>query len=149
MPDLEERVAGGKFLLKDGTEIGTHDGYPFYTVGQRKGLGVALGYPMYVTDIRKETNEVVLGPLDGLHKRKMVVKKLNMMKYEQLTGPTRALVKVRYADKGTMATIEQEQDVMTVVFDEPVFAIAPGQAAVFYEDGEVIGGGWIMKSMDA
>ena len=147
MPDLEQKVAGGKFLLKDGTEIGTHDGYPFYTIGQRKGLGIALGYPVYVTDIRKETNEVVLGPLDGLHKKRMEVKRLNMMKIEELKEPTRALVKVRYADKGTMATLTQTGDTIGVEFDEPVFAIAPGQAAVFYDNGDVIGGGWIMKSI--
>ncbi|GAB3201029.1 tRNA-specific 2-thiouridylase [Pontibacter aydingkolensis] len=141
---LEEQVAGGEFVLEDGTVIGTHEGYPFYTIGQRKGLGVALGFPAYVTRIEKETNRVVLGNFDELAKNAMTVGKLTMGKYENLIDkPLTTITKVRYNDRGTEAIIEQEGDKMKVHFLRGVHAIAPGQAAVFYEGDDVIGGGWI------
>lgn len=149
LPGLQEEVQGGNFVLTDGTVLGKHEGYPFYTVGQRKGLGIALGYPAFVTEIRKETNEVVLGKLEELSHTGMWVDQLSLQKYPNLQGkriPT--ITKVRYNDDGTSADIEQIGDQMRVLFHEPVFAIAPGQAAVFYEGNEVIGGGWIRSSFD-
>lgn len=144
---LSDRVAGGKFVLEDGTVVGKHQGYPFYTVGQRKGLGLALGHPAYVTEIRKETNEVVLGTFDALSREGMYVHKLNMMKYATLEGrQLDVTAKVRYKDAGTPAVIEQAQDQMRVFFGKGVHAVAPGQAAVFYEGSDVVGGGWILKS---
>lgn len=145
---LEESVAGGNFVLENGDIVGKHEGYPFYTIGQRKGLKVALGYPIYVTEIRKETNEVVLGTEEFLKKNAMTVGKLNLQKYAELPqGGMSALVKIRYKDKGENAAITQTgADKIEVVFDTAVSAIAPGQAAVFYEGDDVIGGGWIMKS---
>lgn len=144
---LEESVRGGEFVLQDGTVVGRHEGYPFYTIGQRKGLGITLGYPVYVTEIQKETNRVVLGTLHDLEKDIMQVKRLNMVKYVSLEHAIRSITKVRYNDEGTSAVLNQiDSDTIEVVFDEPVNAIAPGQAAVFYEGNDVIGGGWIMKS---
>lgn len=144
---LEERVAGGEFVLEDGTVVGTHEGYPFYTVGQRKGLGIALGFPVYVTEIQKDKNRVVLGTFDELSRDGMYVKQLNMMKYTDLNGEKLDTVtKVRYNDGGTPAVIEQAGDTMKVFFGKGVSAIAPGQAAVFYEGDDVIGGGWIQSS---
>ncbi len=141
---LEEQVAGGEFVLEDGTVVGKHEGYPFYTIGQRKGLGIALGFPAYVTRIEKETNRVVLGNYEDLAKNAMTVGKLNMVKYENLIGqPIPTITKVRYNDPGTQAIIEQEGDKMKVHFLNGVHAIAPGQAAVFYEGDDVVGGGWI------
>jgi tRNA-uridine 2-sulfurtransferase len=141
---LEEQVAGGEFVLEDGTVIGNHEGYPFYTIGQRKGLGVALGFPAYVTRIEKETNRVVLGNFEELAKNAMTVGKLTLGKYENLLDkPTPTITKVRYNDPGTEAIIEQVGDKMMVHFLRGVHAIAPGQAAVFYEGDDVIGGGWI------
>ena len=141
---LEEQVAGGEFVLEDGTVVGTHEGYPFYTIGQRKGLGVALGFPAYVTRIDKEANRVVLGNFDELAKNAMTVGKLTMGKYENLIDkPLTTITKVRYNDPGTEAIIEQEGDKMKVHFLRGVHAIAPGQAAVFYEGDDVVGGGWI------
>lgn len=141
---LEEQVAGGEFVLEDGTVVGTHEGYPFYTIGQRKGLGIALGFPAYVTRIEKETNRVVLGDFDELAKNAMTVGKLTMGKYEHLIDkPITTITKVRYNDPGTEAIIEQVGDKMKVHFLRGVHAIAPGQAAVFYEGDDVIGGGWI------
>lgn len=144
---LEESVGGGEFVLEDGTVVGEHEGYPFFTVGQRKGLGVALGYPVYVTEIQKETNRVILGRFDELARDGMYVKKLSMMKYRNINGARMDTVtKVRYNDPGTPAVIEQAGDTMKVFFGKGVKAIAPGQAAVFYEDEDVIGGGWIHSS---
>ena len=145
---LAEKVAGGEFVMEDGTVVGNHEGYPFYTIGQRKGLGIALGYPAFVTAIRPETNQVVLGRYEELNRDGMWVTRLNMLKYGDLIGkPMETLTKVRYKDPGTLATIEQTADGrMQVVFHTAVNAIAPGQAAVFYEGNDVVGGGWITKS---
>lgn len=144
---LEEQVKGGQFVLEDGSVVGTHEGYPFYTVGQRKGLGIALGYPVYVTEIDKDENKVVLGTFDELSRDGMYVNQLNMSKYESIEGDRMDTVtKVRYNDEGTPAVIEQVGDTMKVFFGKGVKAIAPGQAAVFYEGDDVIGGGWITKS---
>ncbi len=144
---LEEQVKGGEFVLEDGSVIGNHNGYPFYTVGQRKGLGVALGYPVYVTEIQKDKNRVILGTFDELERDGMYVDKLNMVKYKDL-GQQRmdVVAKVRYNDPGSPAVIEQAGDIMKVFFGKGVKAIAPGQAAVFYEEDDVIGGGWIKSS---
>ncbi|MDO1447150.1 tRNA 2-thiouridine(34) synthase MnmA [Rhodocytophaga aerolata] len=144
---LEKQVAGGEFVLEDGTIVGKHEGYPFYTIGQRKGLGIALGYPVFVTEIQKEKNRVVLGQYKDLSRDGMWVSKLNMVKYADLLGkPTQTVTKVRYKDAGTPALIEQVGDKMKVLFHEGVNGIAPGQAAVFYEGSDVIGGGWITAS---
>ncbi len=145
---LEERVRGGNFVLENGSIVGKHEGYPFYTIGQRKGLGVALGYPVYVTEIRKDTNEVVLGVEKDLDRPGMWVGKLNLQKYAWLDAPMETTTKVRYKHEGSPALIEQiEADKIEVRFHEPVSAIAPGQAAVFYEGDDLIGGGWILKSL--
>lgn len=147
VPGLEEEVNGGNYVLSDGKVVGKHEGYPFYTIGQRKGLGIALGYPVFVTEIRKETNEVVLGPLEELGKKGMRVGKLNMLKYPDLIGrELETVTKVRYKHEGAPALITQEGEKMMVYFHEYVEAVSPGQAAVFYEGEDVIGGGWIEKS---
>ncbi|MRS62082.1 tRNA 2-thiouridine(34) synthase MnmA [Larkinella terrae] len=151
VPGLEQEVAGGNFILEDtatGTRkvVGKHEGYPFYTIGQRKGLGIAFGYPVFVTDIRKETNEVILGIDKDLYRDGMVVSRLNLQKYASIEKPLETVTKVRYKDPGTPAVISQDGEKINVLFEQGVSAIAPGQAAVFYEGDDVIGGGWIMKS---
>lgn len=146
---LEERVKGGNFVLEDGKVVGKHEGYPFYTIGQRKGLGIAFGTPMFVTEIRKDTNEVVLGHEKSLDKDGMMVGKIVMQKYADLNGKSlETNTKIRYKHDGSPATITQEGDKMKVIFNEPVSGIAPGQAAVFYEGDDVVGGGWILKSFN-
>ena len=147
VPELAEKVAGGEFVMEDGRVVGKHEGYPFYTVGQRKGLGIALGFPAFVTRIEKDTNRVILGNYDDLAKNGTTIGKLNMVKYADLLDkPTATVTKVRYNDPGTEAIIEQFGDKMKVHFLSGVHAIAPGQAAVFYEGNDVIGGGWIETS---
>jgi len=144
---LEEQVKDGEFVLEDGSVVGRHNGYPFFTVGQRKGLGIALGYPVYVTEIQRDKNKVVLGTFDELTRDGMYVDQLNMVKYADISGSRLDTVtKVRYNDPGHPAVIEQAGDIMKVFFGKGVFAIAPGQAAVFYEEEDVIGGGWIKSS---
>ncbi|WP_234733590.1 tRNA 2-thiouridine(34) synthase MnmA [Tellurirhabdus bombi] len=147
IPTLEKEVAGGNFVMEDGRVVGKHEGYPFYTIGQRKGLGIALGHPVFVTEIRKDTNEVVLGLDKDLYRDGMVVRKLNLQKYDRIEKPLETVTKIRYKDAGTPALISQvSDDQINVLFEQGVSAIAPGQAAVFYEGDDVIGGGWIMKS---
>ena len=146
---LEERVAGGDFIFPNGKVVGKHKGYPFYTVGQRKGLDLAFGDPKYVIEIRPETNTVVLGDLDDLDRNSMWVRNLNLQKYASIPEPIEALTKIRYKDAGSMSHIQQIDDKMKVTFWHDVKAIAPGQAAVFYEGEDVIGGGWIEKSFES
>lgn len=147
VPELEEQVKGGNFIDQEGKVIGQHEGYPFYTIGQRKGLGKAFGFPAFVTEIRKETNEVVIGKIEDLNRTAMVVGQLNLQKYESIPeGGIESLTKVRYKDAGTLGQVTQKGDKIFVEFDEEVSGIAPGQAAVFYEGNDVIGGGWILKS---
>ncbi|MBO0931525.1 tRNA 2-thiouridine(34) synthase MnmA [Fibrella aquatilis] len=150
VPTLEAEVAGGNFVMEStGKVVGKHEGYPFYTIGQRKGLGIALGHPVFVTEIRKDTNEVILGLDKDLYRNGMLVSKLNLQKYPSIDAPLQTVTKVRYKDAGTPATIMQTaSDKIEVHFDEGVSAIAPGQSAVFYEGNDVIGGGWIMKSFN-
>lgn len=147
VPGLAEKVQGGEFVLEDGTIVGYHEGYPFYTIGQRKGLHIALGYPVYVIDIDKERNRVVLGTFDQLRRDGMYVHRLRLSKYIDLQGrKVDTLTKIRYNDPGTPAVIEQVGDQMRVFFGMGVHAITPGQAAVFYEGEDVIGGGWIVSA---
>ena len=147
IPELEEQVKGGNFVDIEGKVIGKHEGYPFYTVGQRKGLGKAFGYPAFVIEIRKETNEVVIGPVEDLNRTGMYVGQLNLQKYAEIpSAGLETITKVRYKDAGTEAFIQQIEGKIKVEFHEDVSGIAPGQAAVFYEGDDVVGGGWILKS---
>lgn len=144
IPELEEQVKGGNFVDMEGNILGQHEGYPFYTVGQRKGLGKAFGFPAFVTEIRKETNEVVIGKSEDLNKLYMEVRELNLQKYEKIPeGGIDTVTKVRYKDPGTEAKIIQEGDKILVHFYDAVHGIAPGQSAVFYEGKDVVGGGSI------
>jgi tRNA-uridine 2-sulfurtransferase len=142
VPDLEQRVEGGNFIDMQGNILGKHHGYPFYTIGQRKGLEIALGEPMYVTQIKPETNEVILGKQEDLRKKQATVKGYNLIKYPDLKQPIEATTKIRYKDSGTLSTIHENEDKsITVDFYHDVQAIAPGQSAVFYEGEDLIGGG--------
>jgi tRNA-uridine 2-sulfurtransferase len=142
-PDIKEKLKNGDIIYK-GEKIGEHKGYPYYTIGQRKGLNIALGKPVYVSKIDSENNIVVLDDEEGLYNKKFTAKEINLMKYEKLDKPIKANVKIRYKDSGSPATIEQLDDLhIKVIFDEPKKSITPGQSAVFYEGNDVIGGGII------
>ena len=123
--------------------LGEHDGYPFFTIGQRKGLGIATGEPMYVTDIQPDTNTVVLGRKDDLQKTSMWVRRPNFQSIDVLEGEMEATTKIRYKDKGTPSTLRMDGERVHVEFHAPVAGIAPGQSAVFYHGNDVIGGGFI------
>lgn len=140
---LEQRVDGGNFVLADGRVVGKHKGYPYYTIGQRKGL-VAMGEPYFVTQIIPETNTVVIGKEDALLEQRMRVRGLNLIKYPELHEDMPALTKIRYKDAGTESLLQPVDDKhVDVIFSTPVKAITPGQSAVFYEGDDVLGGGWI------
>ncbi|HEU4551784.1 MAG TPA: tRNA 2-thiouridine(34) synthase MnmA [Chitinophaga sp.] len=143
---LEEQVNGGNFVLKDGTIVGKHKGYPFYTIGQRKGLDIALGRPVYVTGIIPETNTVVLGEEDDLQRNEMRVAGINLVKYDHIPEGLEATTKIRYKDKGALSNLyHADNGQIGVRFYEQVKGIAPGQSAVFYEGDDVIGGGIIQR----
>ena len=141
---LEAKVDGGNFMLNDGTIVGKHKGYPFYTIGQRKGLGVAFGHPMYVTRILPESNTVMLGREDELEKASAQVRNLNLVKYESITEPMEAITKIRYKDAGSLSTIVQKDELMHIDFHHKASGIAPGQSAVFYEGNDLLGGGFLI-----
>ncbi|MBE2206771.1 MAG: tRNA 2-thiouridine(34) synthase MnmA [Saprospiraceae bacterium] len=144
---LEERVAGGHFVNTEGKILGVHEGYPFYTIGQRKGLGMAFGEPMFVTEIRPETNTVVLGRLEELIRNGMTVGQVNPMKYAQIPEGIEAVTRIRYKDRGTLSRLSNiGDDKVFVDFFANVSGVAPGQSAVFYEGDDVIGGGVIYGS---
>ncbi len=144
---LEERLDGGLFVNKEGHILGNHKGYPFYTIGQRKGLEIAVGNALYVTEIVPETNTVVLGTIEDLQQQQALVRNINLVKYASINESLLALTKVRYKDPGTASSLVQNGDKMHVTFHKPVTGIAPGQSAVFYEGDDVIGGGFIDKSL--
>jgi tRNA-specific 2-thiouridylase len=142
---LEEKVKGGNFINKLGEVLGTHHGYPFYTIGQRK-LGVSFGDDAtYVLEIRPETNEVVIGSKKDLKKQQMYVKGLNFVKYKSISDGFEAITKVRYKHDGQMSVLKNIDNQMEVLFHKEVQGIAPGQSAVFYEGNDLLGGGFISK----
>lgn len=144
-PELEAKVDGGDLMFQ-GKKIGTHRGYPFYTIGQRKGLEVALGEPVFVKEIIPETNTVVLGNKEDLMAVNLQVRDFNLIKYEKVPDDFNALTKIRYKDFGTMATINQFGNKLDVIFHKPVLSIAPGQSCVFYEGDDLVGGGFIDRT---
>lgn len=144
---LDEKLKGGMFVDKHGNILGKHSGYPFYTIGQRKGLEVTLGKPVFVTAIDPNTNTVVLGDEEDLLKNEMQVGQLNLIKYDQIQDGNEAIVKIRYKDSGNQATLYNNNNGVRVQFYDNAKGIAPGQSAVFYEGDDVIGGGIIQREM--
>ncbi len=140
-------LAGGWFVDKNGLRLGQHKGYPFYTIGQRKGLDIAFGRPVYVTAIEPKTNTVVLGDETDLQQTEALVSKLNWLKYDSVEDGFEALTKIRYKDTGALSCLYNENNSIRVRFYEDVKSIAPGQSAVFYEGDDVIGGGIIQRNM--
>ncbi len=146
-PEKVDHLDGGMFVDVHGKILGSHRGYPFYTIGQRKGLEVAVGKPLYVTSIQPETNTVVLGNFEDLERQEMIVRDLNLVKYDKIEDGLEAITRIRYKDAGAMSTLSMVGEKARVVFHKKVNAVAPGQSAVFYEGDDVIGGGFIEKSI--
>lgn len=135
----------GELVLSDGTSVGTHDGIAFFTVGQRRHLGVAAGERLYVIRIDPDTNRVVLGRLSELQTREMVVSRATFIFREAPTAAMNVSVKIRYRAPAVPATIEATHaETVKIKFLQPVRGVCPGQAAVFYQGDAVVGGGIIV-----
>jgi tRNA-specific 2-thiouridylase len=135
---------GGEMVTTDGAVIGEHAGVHNFTVGQRKGLGVATGSPLYVIQIKNDARQVVVGKDDELYSRSLTARRVNLISCAELADPMRVTVKIRHRHQPAAATIEATgSDEMLIRFDEPQRALTPGQAAVFYDGDIVVGGGWI------
>ena len=134
----------GELVTTDGEIVGEHSGIHNFTVGQRKGLGVATGSPLYVIQIKGDTRQVVVGNQEELYTRTLRVHRTNLISVEDLREAMRVMVKIRHRHEGAAALIEKSgDDEIVVSFDQPQRAVTPGQAAVFYDDDVVVGGGWI------
>ena len=144
VPEIAQKVGPGNFISINGEYLGKHEGYPFYTIGQRKGLKIALGEPMYVLKINAKTNEIVLGKRGELYKKELQVKNYHLINDIPTNTEIEVTTKVRYKSEGVKSTIKMEGSVIKVYFQEEVFAITPGQSAVFYKNDMLLGGGIIV-----
>jgi len=139
LPDI-----AGELVASDGRVVGEHAGIHNFTVGQRKGLGVATGSPLYVLQIKGDTRQVIVGRQEDLYSKTLRVQRINLISAEDLNQPMRVSVKIRHRHEPATAMIEHiSQDEILATFDQPQRAITPGQAAVFYDGDIVVGGGWI------
>ncbi|BCJ94827.1 tRNA-specific 2-thiouridylase MnmA [Anaerocolumna cellulosilytica] len=136
----------GNFVTTEGKIIGKHKGIIHYTVGQRKGLNLSMGHPVFVLAIRPETNEVVIGNSDEVYSNKLYAGNLNFMSIEDLEGEMTVQAKIRYSHRGSKCVIRKvEADKVECIFEEPQRAVTPGQAVVFYSGDYVVGGGTILR----
>lgn len=136
----------GNFITLDGTILGRHKGIIHYTIGQRKGLNLAMGYPVFVTEIRPETNEVVIGTNQDVFTDNLICDGLNFMAVEDIDEPVEVMAKIRYSHAGAPCIIKKLKDGrVECQFKEPVRAVTPGQAVVFYQNDYVYGGGTIIR----
>jgi tRNA-specific 2-thiouridylase len=138
-----DSTGAGEVVMRDGTVVGTHDGLERFTIGQRKGLGIALGEPRFVIRLESETNRVVLGEKEDLARASLTANQTNWL-IDPPTAPLRCEAKIRYNAPPAAATLKAlSGDRLQVTFDQPQYAIAPGQAVVCYDGPRVLGGGWI------
>ncbi|MGH7491171.1 MAG: tRNA 2-thiouridine(34) synthase MnmA [bacterium] len=143
-PAQVEALGAGEFLDVEGNVLGTHEGIPFYTVGQRKGLGLAVGRPIFITQIEADTNTITLGSREDLLQREFLATSINWVSEYLPTDGREVICKIRYRDPGASARLyEDAEHRVRVFFDEPQRAITPGQSAVFYDGDRVLGGGVI------
>lgn len=142
-----ERVPGpGNFITPEGKVLGRHKGITHYTIGQRRGLELPMGERVFVTEIRPESDEVVIGKNEDIFTRTVLCENVNYMGIADLDAPRRVLAKIRYNHKGEYCVIEKQPDGKVLCsFEQPVRAATPGQAVVFYEGEYVLGGGTILK----
>ena len=135
----------GNIVTLDGEILGKHNGLYNYTIGQRKGLGISYKVPLFVIGFNNLRNEVIVGKENELYKKEIIVGDINLLLFDRLDEPLEVDVKTRYSSKFAKAQIQQVQDRIRVVFDEPQRALTPGQSAVFYKDDIVVGGGKILE----
>jgi tRNA-specific 2-thiouridylase len=145
-----EMPAAGDIVNTAGETVGEHSGIHRYTIGQRRGLGIANEKPLYVVQIERAKNQIIVGEADELESKEFRARGVNWVAFDEATEPVRAKVKVRYRHDPARATIFALPDAQArIVFDEPQRAITPGQATIFYDIGEadeVVGGGWIVRT---
>lgn len=142
-----EEIKPGPFMDTEGNILGQHQGLPYYTVGQRKGLGIAFGEPMYVVALDLEKNAVILGRNQDVFGSALIAEDNNFVSIEALKEPMKVEAKIRYSSKAAPATIYPQGDRVKVVFDEPQRAITPGQAVVYYDGNILVGGGTIVEAL--
>jgi len=141
---LEERVSGGELVSIEGVNMGRHPGYPFFTIGQRKGFGKGFGKPMYVVGLEPDTNRVIIGEEKDLYADELTAHSVNYISVADAADGMAAVVKIRYKDEGKPARIYSlENNRVKIKFDQPQKAVTPGQSAVFYDGDRVLGGGII------
>ena len=139
-----KRIEPGNFVNSKGEILGKHKGIVHYTVGQRKGLGLSMGHPVFVTQIRPETNEVVVGNSEESFVSRLTANQINFMSVPDLPEPKKVLAKIRYNHPGAWCVVERTgDDEITCVFEEPQRGVTPGQAVVLYEGEYILGGGTI------
>jgi Predicted tRNA(5-methylaminomethyl-2-thiouridylate) methyltransferase, contains the PP-loop ATPase domain len=139
-------IKKGDIVDKDGKVLGTHKGIPYYTIGQRRGLGLAHSEPLYVIGIDRSRNRLIVGVKKDLLKKSIVAHRLNWMTIKDIDGDLRVKAKIRYNHKAEDAAVSRMgEDLVRVDFDLPQEAPTPGQAVVFYDKGVVVGGGWIKE----
>jgi tRNA-specific 2-thiouridylase len=144
---ISGKMLAGEMVTTDGKVIGEHAGVHNFTVGQRKGLGVATGSPLYVIQLKNDTRQVVVGKNEELYSRTLHARRVNLISTGEVREPMRVAVKIRHKHQPAQALLEAAgPGEILVTFDEPQRAITPGQAAVFYDGDMVIGGGWIEDS---
>ncbi len=135
----------GKFLDENGEFLGWHEGYPFYTIGQRRGLGIQLNKAVFVKEVSVERNEVVLAPLSSLYKEEMYLKAWNLVEDSRVLGADEVIVKIRYRKQANRCRVVlTAEGLLHVRLIEPLESIAPGQAAAFYNEGGLLLGGGII-----
>ena len=139
-------IKEGDIVDKEGKVLGAHKGIPYYTIGQRRGLGIAYSEPLYVTDIDRSRNRVIVGLKRDVLKKSLLAHRINWMAIKDIDGQIRVKAKIRYNHKAEDATVSRvDRDLVRVDFDMPQEAPTPGQAVVFYNKGIVVGGGWIKE----
>ena len=141
----KKRIEGGYFVDTNGNVLGRHKGIIHYTIGQRKGLGIAFGKPMFVVDIDPVKNTVILGGNEDIFSKELIATDVNLISIDKIDEPIRVQAKIRYSAKPSPATIYNNgENSIKIVFDEPQRAITKGQSVVMY-DGDIVVGGGIIK----
>ncbi|MBU0489679.1 MAG: tRNA 2-thiouridine(34) synthase MnmA [Bacteroidetes bacterium] len=145
-PEATAAIGKGEFRLADEQVVGQHEGYPYYTIGQRKGLNIALGEPYYVTATDPANNRVYLGKKEELSKSLLWIRNVNFQKYAEISPGMEVITKIRYKDPGTRSRLYPEGEEIRIEFENAAGAIAPGQSAVCYEGNDIVAGGIIERS---
>ena len=144
----KKRIDGGYFVDTKGNVLGKHTGIINYTIGQRKGLGIAFGKPMFVVDIDPIRNTVILGDNEDIFSKTLIAKDVNFISIDKIEEPIKVQAKIRYSAKPSPATVyKEDENTIKIVFDEPQRAITKGQSVVMYDGDVVVGGGIIDKSL--